>query len=85
MDIVGNVMAEAVCQKRKQCWCVETQHDTDMGATSVESLQSGILRGKLENSSKYKNIGTGNQDHVHKDMGNHHETIDDVDLDWCTG
>lgn len=85
MDVVGNVLPEAVCQKRKQGRCVETQHDTHMRTTSVESLQSGILRRNLENRSKDEHIGAGDQDHVHKDMGNHHESIDDVDLDGCTG
>lgn len=34
---------------------------------------------------KDKHIEGGNQDHIHNDVGNHHEPINDVDLDGCTG
>lgn len=42
MNIARDAMTKAVGQKREECWDVEDEHDTDMGATGVESLESGI-------------------------------------------
>jgi hypothetical protein len=65
MYVAGNVSAKAMCHKRKKCWCVKAQYDTDMGTTSIESFSLGILWGKAENSSKDKHLGRGNQDNVY--------------------
>ena len=42
MNIARGAMTKSLGQKREKCWVVEDEHDTDMGATGVESLESGI-------------------------------------------
>lgn len=42
MNIARDAMTKAVGQKREKCWDVEDEHDTDMGATGAERLESGI-------------------------------------------
>lgn len=64
---------------------MKAQHDTDVRTTGTESLQSGILTGEMEDSLQDQYIGRGNQNHIYNNIRNHHNPIDNIDLNGYTG
>jgi hypothetical protein len=58
------VTSEPVSQGGKENCCTEQENHTDMGATSTQSPESGILGGNLKDSAKYKSIGDDDKHHI---------------------
>ena len=66
MNVYGDVAAKPVGQEQENSWSEEGQNNTDMGATCIKRLESGILRQKAEDSSEYSPRGDDNQNHINK-------------------
>lgn len=52
-------MAKPVSHDGEKRWCID-QHDTDMGATGTECLESGIPGGWVKDSTEYLDMGKDN-------------------------
>lgn len=58
------VAPKSVSKEWKKGWSIEQQDNTDMGATSTQSLESGILGRNSKNSTEYKGIGNNDKHHI---------------------
>lgn len=85
MDVVGNILAKTMCQKREEGWGVKSQNYTDMGATGAERLEPGLMGGEMENGTENLDIGQRNGHDVKPQDCYGPQTIYNIDSDTCTG
>jgi hypothetical protein len=60
----NGTVSKPVSKGGEESWCIEQKDDTDMRATSTQSLESGILRKNSKHSTKYKGIGDDDKHHI---------------------
>lgn len=52
VNVAGNISAKAMCHEREKSWGVKGQNYTDMRTTGAERLESGLMRGEMENRTE---------------------------------